>query len=152
VWHYDLNATALDLLGIWDAPEMLPFKRRMYGHPITRPERTTTPVPLNNCSWVWECGFRNWGLMQGSMKLEARLWDNEFHCFDLLSDPGELVDLGEKACAPLAALARAQYGKMPVQEWPQGKNVLYGAPPPPPAQGGSTAPRPWYCRKNAPAR
>jgi glucan phosphoethanolaminetransferase (alkaline phosphatase superfamily) len=129
VWHYDFNATVLDLLGIWDAPELIPFRRRMFGHPITRPERTTTPIPLSNCSWLWECGFRNWGMMQGSMKLEAREWDNEFHCFDLQADPMELVDLGERACAPLPALARSWFGKMPVQPWPRGKDVLYGPAP-----------------------
>jgi glucan phosphoethanolaminetransferase (alkaline phosphatase superfamily) len=129
-WHYDLHATILDLLGVWDAPEIAPFRRRMLGHPLTRPERTTTPVPLSNCSWLWECGFRNWGMMQGSRKIEAREWDNEFHCFDVLTDPEEEVDLGERACAPLPALARAWFGKMPSQAWPHGKDVLYGPPAP----------------------
>ena len=36
----------LDLLGVWDLPEMRPFRARMLGHPITRPERTVGPVPL----------------------------------------------------------------------------------------------------------
>src|SRR4030095_4419815 len=26
LWHYDLHATMLDLLGIWDAPELAPFR------------------------------------------------------------------------------------------------------------------------------
>jgi glucan phosphoethanolaminetransferase (alkaline phosphatase superfamily) len=129
VWHYDLQATVLDLLGLWDAPEMRPFRRRMLGHPLTRPERTTTPVPLSNCSWLWECGFRNWGMMQGSKKLEAREWDHDFHCFDLLTDPEEQTDLGERACAPMPALARQWFGDMPALAWPKGKEVLYGAAP-----------------------
>lgn len=135
LWHYDLHATMLDLLGIWDAPELAPFRRRMLGHPITRFERTTTPVPLSNCSWLWECGFRNWGMMQGSKKVEAREWDHEFHCFDVLDDPEERVDLGENACAPLPALAREWFGEMPAAAWPSGKTLLFG-----PAPSASGAP------------
>jgi glucan phosphoethanolaminetransferase (alkaline phosphatase superfamily) len=61
IWHLDFTPTVLDLMGLWDAPELAPFRRRMVGHPITRPERTTSPVPISNCSWLWDCGFRNWG-------------------------------------------------------------------------------------------
>ncbi len=135
-WHYDLAATMLDLMGLWDAPELAPFKRRMVGNPLTRPERTVGPVPLSNCSWIWECSFRNWGLMLGQIKLEAREWDNEFHCFDLLADPDERLNLGEAACAPLPDLGREMFGPMPFQAWPKGKDLLWG--PPPPAPTGSS--------------
>lgn len=137
VWHYDLHATMLDLMGLWDAPALVPFRRHMLGHPLTRPERTTTPVPLSNCSWLWECGFRNWGMMQGSMKLEAREWDHEFHCFDLLNDPEEERDLGERACAPMPDLARAWFGPMPAESWPRNKDVYYG-----PSPSASASPEP----------
>ncbi len=130
VWHYDLTPTVLDLMGLWDAPALREHRARMIGNPITRPQRTNGPVPLTNCSWVWECGFRNWGLMQGQLKIEARQWDDEFHCYDLLADPGELVDLGEDACAPLPDIARATFGPMPVDDWPIGKDVIWGPPPP----------------------
>ena len=92
------------LLGVWDAPELAPHRALMVGQPITRPERTTNPVPLSNCSWVWECGFRNWGLMQGHMKIEAREWHDEFHCFDLLADPQEL-EYRARRVVELAALS-----------------------------------------------
>jgi glucan phosphoethanolaminetransferase (alkaline phosphatase superfamily) len=141
VWHFDLPPTMLDLMGIWDDPEMRPFRARMIGNPLTRPERTTRPVPINNCTWLWECGFRNWGLMQGHMKIEAREWDNEFHCFDLLADPGEDVNLGEDACAPLPEIARAQLGPMPFQEYPRGRELLYGPVPTTTAQTGSAPPK-----------
>lgn len=113
VWHLDLAPTFLDLLGLWDAPEMAPFKARMIGHPITRPERTLEPVPMTNCTWVWECAFRNWGVMQGSHKLEAREWDGFYKCFDVENDPDERVDLGERSCAPMNDLARDMFHAMP---------------------------------------
>jgi glucan phosphoethanolaminetransferase (alkaline phosphatase superfamily) len=114
VWHLDLAATLLDLVGVWDDPAFAPFRARMMGHPITRRERTLEPVPLTNCTWVWECEFRNWGMMQGPLKLEAREWDNEYHCFNVLDDPDEKQNLGEQACWPLPDLARATYSVMPV--------------------------------------
>ncbi|HVY45193.1 MAG TPA: sulfatase-like hydrolase/transferase [Minicystis sp.] len=113
VWHLDLTPTFLDLLGLWDAPEMRPFRARMPGHPITRRERTIGPVVLTNCTWVWECAFRNWGMMLGPMKIEAREWDGEYHCFDVTSDPDEIDNLGEDACAPLPGIARRIFHVMP---------------------------------------
>jgi len=113
IWHVDLAATFYDLLGLWDDPAFAPFRARMMGHPLTRRERTIEPVPLTNCTWLWECSFRNWGFMQGPMKLEAREWDNEYHCFNVLDDPDEQNNLGEQACWPLADLARSTYHVMP---------------------------------------
>ncbi len=123
VWHLDLAPTFLDLLGVWDDPKMAPFRARMIGHPITRPQRTVGPVPMTNCTWVWECSFRNWGVMQGSRKLEAREWDGAYHCFDVLADPEERVDLGERLCAPLPDIAREWYHAMP-NVTPPGRPVV----------------------------
>jgi glucan phosphoethanolaminetransferase (alkaline phosphatase superfamily) len=123
LWHLDLGPTFLDLLGLWDEPAMRPFRARMMGHPLTRPERTVEPVPLTNCTWVWECAFRNWGMMQGPMKIEAREWDHEFHCFNVLDDPEELTNLGEEACAPMPDLARATFFEMPFVT-PPGRPVV----------------------------
>ena len=113
VWHLDLATTFHDLLGIWDDPTFAPFRARMMGHPLTRRERTIEPVPLTNCTWLWECAFRNWGMMQGPLKMEAREWDNEYHCFNVLEDPDEQNNLGEQACWPMPDLARATYHVMP---------------------------------------
>jgi hypothetical protein len=85
----------------------------MIGHPLTRRERTLEPMPLTNCTWVWECAFRNWGMMQGPLKMEAREWDNEYHCFNVLEDPDETNNLGEQACWPMPDLARATFHAMP---------------------------------------
>jgi hypothetical protein len=116
----------LDLMGVWDDPALTPFRARMMGPPAHAPERTTEPVPMTNCSWVWECAFRNWGMMQGPLKLEAREWDHEYHCFHVLDDPEEQKNLGEAACGPLAELARGWFGGMPVEIPPGRPNVSWG--------------------------
>src|SRR5690606_13015333 len=106
VSHLDLAPTFLDLLGIYDDPSLAPFRAKMVGHPLTRPERTLRPLPLTNCSWLWQCDFRNGGMMQGPVRLEAREWDAEYHCVDVSRDELEHHNLGEAACGPLADLAR----------------------------------------------
>jgi len=123
VYHLDLAPTFLDLMGVWDDPALVPYRRRMMGHPLTRPERTLEPVPLTNCTGVWECGFRNWGVMQGPLKVQAREWDGEYHCFDLRTDPEEEKNLGESACGTLPLLARSFYHVMP-NVTPPGRPVI----------------------------
>jgi hypothetical protein len=51
--------------------------------------------------------------MQGAMKLEAREWDNEYHCFNVLEDPDEQNNLGEHACWPMPDMARDLFHAMP---------------------------------------
>ncbi|MBK9261855.1 MAG: sulfatase-like hydrolase/transferase [Polyangiaceae bacterium] len=126
VYHIDLGTTLLDLMGVWDDPAMVPFRRRMVGHPLTRPERTLQAVPLANCTGVWDGQFRNWGMMQGPLKVVAREWDGEFHCFDLRYDPEETNDLGEPACGALPLLARSLFHVMPNVKPPQNPKFNWG--------------------------
>ena len=112
LWHADLPPTILDLMGIWDAPEIARFRGRMLGTSLLR-GLTEKPVPITNCTEQWGCAFRNWGVMQGGKKLEARAWDEDWHCFDVRRDPAETTDLGPAACAPLTEEARKLYREKP---------------------------------------
>lgn len=109
VWHGDLAATLLDLLGVWDAPELAAFRARMAGHPITRTARPEEAVAISNCSWVWQCSTINYGVMRGSRKLWANNRNTKWRCYDVASDPGEKHDLGEAACPDLVAAAAELY-------------------------------------------
>jgi arylsulfatase A-like enzyme len=113
VFHLDLAATLLDLLGLWDEPAIARQRARMPGHPLTRPERTAGPVPLTNFTWLWDPWETNFGMMDGSRKVFAQRRDDAFHCFDLATDPTEEHDLGEAGCPDLVARARAEYGGLP---------------------------------------
>lgn len=109
VFHHDLAPTFLDLLGVWDDPKLAPFKEHMPGHPLTRHERTSGPVVLTNCTWIWESQTANWGAMNGSLKAMIRPeWPN-YRCYDVLADPLETKDLGEPACGNLADVARKMF-------------------------------------------
>jgi arylsulfatase A-like enzyme len=113
VWQIDMAPTLLDLLGIWQNPEIARHRARMAGHSLLGPERTTAVLPLTNCTELWGCAFRNWGVMKGTMKLEAREWDFAWHCWNVGTDPLERRDLGPGACADLAAAANAIFGGLP---------------------------------------
>ncbi len=128
-FHTDVTPTVLDLLGLWEAPELAGFRGAMLGRSLLRavsmgetPKPPAQPDPkpaaeptmaLTNCSGIWGCAFRNWGLMRGPRKLEAREWDNRWHCYDVGSDPREEHDLGPEGCGDLPAVALRVYGGLP---------------------------------------
>ncbi len=114
-YHTDVTPTVLDLLGLWDAPELAGFRAAMVGSSLIRPEPPAPPpvLELSNCSGIWGCAFRNWGLMRGPLKLEAREWDSRWHCYDVLADPREERDLGQEGCGDLPSIAQRVYGGLP---------------------------------------
>lgn len=109
----DLNATMLDLLGLWEAAEIEHYRQRIAGDSLLRPERTLRMLPMTNCSGVWSCAFENWGVLHGWRKLEAREWDHQWHCYDLQADPKEKRDLGAEACPDLVEFAMQTFGRLP---------------------------------------
>jgi phosphoglycerol transferase MdoB-like AlkP superfamily enzyme len=118
VFHTDLAPTMLDLMGLWTAPELTRGRGRMVGSSLLRAPSTgprATSVPLTNCAAVWGCPFKNWGMMRGKFKLEARQWDDHWHCYDVIADPHERSSLGldPPECADLATAAEHLFGGLP---------------------------------------
>lgn len=111
--QYDIAATLLDLLGLWDTPALAPFRERMLGAPLTRPGTYDRPVPLTNVSWIWEYRYPNWGMIHGKRKVMALAGDDHYRCYDLESDPEEEKDLGEAACPDLVSAARDRFRVLP---------------------------------------
>jgi arylsulfatase A-like enzyme len=112
-WHIDFAPTILDILGLWDAPGMLTFRSRMVGTSLMRPMRTSAILPITNCTQIWGCGFRNWGVMRNAVKLESREFDTDWHCWNTAIDPYEQHDLGGDACPELRSAALAFFGRLP---------------------------------------
>lgn len=112
-FHPDLTVTVLDLLGVWDAPQLDPFREKILGVSLLRPELNDRPMPMSNCAAVWSCAFENWGYMRKEMKLEARAWDTRYNCWDVRLDPAESVNLGADACGDLKDLAQQTFGRLP---------------------------------------
>jgi len=112
-FHTDMTPTVLDLLGLHDEPAIVSMKSAMPGESWLRPGAEPKPLALTNCSGVWGCAFQSWGMMRGTLKLEAREWDSAWHCFDLARDPLEKNDLGPEACGELVELAERVHGGRP---------------------------------------
>jgi glucan phosphoethanolaminetransferase (alkaline phosphatase superfamily) len=107
VTQLDVLPTVLDLMGVWDAPQIAGFRRDMPGQSLLRGGTPQRPVVLTNCSDLFACAFKNWGAMHGARKLVATQNDSRWHCFDVIDDPREKSDLGEDACLDLRELAQA---------------------------------------------
>ena len=85
----------------------------MLGRSLLRPLPDPRPLPLTNCAGVWSCAFENWGMMDGKLKVEARAWDPDWHCFDVEQDPYELTNLHTPACSALERLTLSTFGRLP---------------------------------------
>ncbi len=105
--------TMLDLMGLWDSPEVGKYKSKMLGHSMLRPELTEEALPMSNCAGVWSCAFENWGYMRRNMKIEARAWDTGWKCYDVERDPFETTDLGVAACGDLLDRTIKTFGGLP---------------------------------------
>jgi arylsulfatase A-like enzyme len=112
-WHVDLAPTMLELLHLRGAPELSRYQARMTGSSLLQKTPTEGWVALTNCTELWGCAFRNWGLMRGTHKLEAREWDFDWHCWDVAQDPFERRDLGVTACGDLRDVATQLLGGLP---------------------------------------
>jgi arylsulfatase A-like enzyme len=102
LYHPDLTATTLDLMGVWDTPQVAPFRSRILGSSLLRPIAQDRAMPLTNCAALWSCAFENWGAMQGRYKLFARTpYDQGWQCYDVLADPREATSLQSPQCDAL---------------------------------------------------
>jgi glucan phosphoethanolaminetransferase (alkaline phosphatase superfamily) len=108
VTQLDVLPTLLDVVGLWDAPQIAPFRRAMPGASLLRGGTPGQAVVLTNCSAIFACAYKNWGAMRGAMKVVATQEDVDWKCFDVARDPAEEKDLGAAACGDLRDLAEAQ--------------------------------------------
>jgi glucan phosphoethanolaminetransferase (alkaline phosphatase superfamily) len=114
-FHTDLAPTFLDLLGLWEAPEIAAFRAKMPGGSLVRAARPEATLAMTNCAGVWGCAFENWGVMRGVLKVHAREWDQDWLCYDVAKDPAEMhpLPLAGPECADLAATATKTFGFLP---------------------------------------
>lgn len=114
VTSLDVFPTMMDLLGLWEAPELAAAKARIPGQSLLRggssPDRA---IVLTNCSELWACAFKNWGGIQGTKKLIAHQGDQAWSCYDVATDPGENKPLDVAQCGDLLPLTERVMGGRP---------------------------------------
>lgn len=102
VTSLEVMPTVMDLLGVWDAPNVAPFRAKIAGTSLLQglPAADRTIV-MTNCTELWACAYKNWGAMQGTKKLFGSSNHRGWSCFDVANDPKEEHDLGEEPCRSL---------------------------------------------------
>lgn len=114
VTSLDVFPTVLDLLGLWDEPNIAPFRSKMLGQSLLRggstPDRS---IAMTNCSELFACAFKNWGAIRGTKKLIAHQGESSWNCFDVAKDPDEMHGLDVKECGDLLPLAEQSGGGHP---------------------------------------
>jgi Sulfatase len=111
----DLAPTVLDLLSLYDAPALAPFRQQMPGVSLFR-GRTETAQFMTNCSTVWQCEYPNWGAISGRKKVMAGWHEWHWLCFDVEADPKEKSPLPRERCQDLINLAETRGRPFPKRQ------------------------------------
>ena len=113
VTHLDLLPTMLDALGVLDTFPMARWKARFAGQSLLRAfEGPRVPLPITNCTDLFPCPVKAYGILDGPRELLAQPWDTEWRCVDLRRDT-ELLPPTDPGCASLRELSRRTYDTLP---------------------------------------
>jgi len=109
-YSQDVNATVLDVLGVFDQRAGFPFAERLIGRSLVRPpSREEPPMLLSTASGVWEPDDAKYGVMQGDL-LAVKSAGGAWWCFNIKADPGEHDPRGSlPGCAPLIDLGTRRF-------------------------------------------
>ena len=69
-------------------------------------------LPLTNCTDVFPCPVKTWGILHGGHAFTAQPWDYHFRCVDL-HDDGKTLDPKDPECAAMAKEARVWFPTLP---------------------------------------
>jgi hypothetical protein len=109
-YHVDVLPTVLDLARI----ETPPGRSRLAGQSWLRAPAPRGVLGMSNCSALWSCGFENWGVTREGVKVFARSGDDDYACWDSVTDPAETTpSTREPACGELLAEARRRFPRLP---------------------------------------
>jgi hypothetical protein len=113
--HLDVTPTLLDLFGILGDPAIAAHVAPLPGQSMLRPWRLLAPAALGNCTEFEACAFRNYGMIQGPTKLEAREWDGYWNCWALAPTdaPSVLLPMADPRCQAMLPAARLAYPVLP---------------------------------------
>lgn len=112
-YSQDLNATVVDLLGLFDQRGALPFADRMTGRSLLRPRPEAEPlVSVATQSGVWEEDRPLFGVRHGEV-LVVGSETRPFSCYSGHSDPRQRRPLPASRCATLAEVARERFPQVP---------------------------------------
>ena len=113
VTHLDLLPTMLDALGVLDTFPMAQWKARFAGQSLLRPfAGARLPLAVTNCTDLFPCPVKAFGILDGPRELLAQPWDTEWRCVDLRHDT-ELLPSSDPGGAALREISRRTYETLP---------------------------------------
>jgi arylsulfatase A-like enzyme len=114
-YSQDVQATVIDLLGLFEQRGALPFASMATGRSLLRPRPSVEPaVPISTTSGVWEADDPVYGVRRGELMLVG--YDTlPFACFDSRIDPGQYQPLPVEACGTLIEDARKLFPAVPAK-------------------------------------
>lgn len=101
-YSQDVNATLIDLFGVFDQRAKLPFAALLTGRSLLRPRGVNEPiVPMSTTSAVYEDDDPVYGVRRGELLLVGAEVGS-LKCFDSRADPGHKRPVALDRCAALA--------------------------------------------------
>jgi phosphoglycerol transferase MdoB-like AlkP superfamily enzyme len=104
-YSQDMHATLIDLFGVLDRRDALPFGQLMTGRSLLRPRPQAEPrVLMSTTTAVYENHDPVFGVRQGESLVVGSEVSN-FRCYDSRADPGHRKPLPPGSCPRLVAAA-----------------------------------------------
>jgi len=110
VTHLDVLPTILDVLGVLDANAMTEYAPKLGGRTLLRTGEATAAIPITNCTDMFPCPVKTWGLLSGGRALLSQQWDSDWRCVDLRTD---LELTSDPTCALLRTSSHDYYPTLP---------------------------------------
>lgn len=111
--HLDFLPTLLDAWGVWDAFPLTAVRARLEGRSLLRPfAGPRAPLPLTNCTELFPCPLKNWGVLGEHHVLVSQAWDSGFRCVELEGGHAE-SSLDVPECGQLLRASRALWPRLP---------------------------------------
>jgi hypothetical protein len=110
VTHLDVLPTLLDAYGVLDALSMREHVSGFAGRSLLRSTDALETAPMTNCTDMFPCPVRTWGLLGTQRALVAQPWDPTWRCVDVRTDD-ELSN--DPSCAMLRDASRAFFPTLP---------------------------------------
>lgn len=111
--HLDLLPTMLDALGLWDNFSVAAHRAAMPGRSLLRPYEARAPIPVTNCTPMFQCPLNTWGVYGDDRKLVSRVWDGGWHCTALGGPEERLVETPDPPCERLRAFSQRTFPLLP---------------------------------------
>lgn len=111
--HLDVLPTLLDLYGVLDAFPLLGVRKGLAGRSLlARFADPPAVLTVSNCTAMFPCPVRTYGVLKQGIALLAQPWDEAWHCLELDAGNRPLA-LDTPACVELRQASQRRFPDLP---------------------------------------